>query len=245
MRPDHAVHDDTNLDTEDTGPDSGPTRSGVFRRVMARDMYELEKRIHDLEQSAAGIFGSISGLLPYIAISAVFLVLFLGTILYLSDRIAEINGIHSENYIELQLQLDAQRREADRLVAALQTESAINADHRNAATQTNPADPPAEVTPTERPEREPIGEDLQPGEVLLIVASTPSEDEALGHARRLEAAGHNSEVILSNTGYYGVAIGRFTYEHAKNMKEIINESGVETSSAYIMGPSSVTSYVYP
>ena len=248
MRPEYAVHDDDPAEAED----SGHTRSGVFRRVMARDLYEIEKRVHGLEQSAAGIFGSIGSLLPYIAISAVFLVLFLGTLLYFSDQIAALDASHQEDMLPMQLQIDAQDQEIRELRSNLKAAAAIGKrsvgglQRRDAGDErVNDVSAPPPIEGTETKPRKPTGEGLQPGEVLLIVVSTPSESEALDHARRLESAGHSSEVILSNSGYYGVAIGRFSYEHAKGMQEIVNESGVETSSSYILGPSSITAYVYP
>lgn len=248
MRPEYAVHDDDSPEAEEIGH----TRSGVFRRVMARDFYEIEKRVHGLEQSTAGIFGTIGGLLPYIAISAVFLVLFLGTLLYFSDQIAALDASHQEDLLPMQLQIDAQDQEIRELRSNLKAATAIGSRSVVPARQANVAGdrandsastPSGDDGATEP--RQPIGESLQPGQVLLIVASTPAESEALDHARRLESAGHSSEVILSNTGYYGVALGRFSYERAKGMQEIVNESGVETSSSYILGPSSISGYVYP
>ena len=45
------------LDNDTTEPDDdGQSRSGVFRRIMARDLYELTKRVRVLEQDPGNPF---------------------------------------------------------------------------------------------------------------------------------------------------------------------------------------------
>ena len=57
-----------------------------------------------------------------------------------------------------------------------------------------------------RPPRAQLPASLELGQVLLIVASTLSEEEALDLALALELDGHASEVVRGMTGYYGVLV---------------------------------------
>ena len=88
-------------------------------------------------------------------------------------------------------------------------------------------------------------EDLQATQFLVIVKSTKSKDDAIEYAKKLGASGYSSEVILSSTNYYGVVLGRFSFEDAKRAMNAALVSGVVTNEPYLMTPDRVIDYIYP
>jgi hypothetical protein len=80
---------------------------------------------------------------------------------------------------------------------------------------------------------------------FVIVKSTKSKDEAIAYAKELGARGYASEVILSSANYYGVVLGRFSFEDAKRAINAALVSGIITNEPYLMTPDRVIDYVYP
>ena len=87
-------------------------------------------------------------------------------------------------------------------------------------------------------------ENVEAIQFLVIVRSTKSKDDAIEYAKELGARGYSSEVILSSTNYYGVVLGRFSFEDAKKAMDAALASGVVTIKPYIMTPNRVIDYVY-
>ena len=87
-------------------------------------------------------------------------------------------------------------------------------------------------------------EDLQATQFFVIVKSTKSKDDAIEYAKKLAASGYSSEVILSSANYYGVVLGRFSFEDAKRAINTAIVSGVVTNEPYLITPDRVIEYVY-
>lgn len=104
---------------------------------------------------------------------------------------------------------------------------------------------PKSAQALQRPARAPLPASLEPGQVLLIVASTPIKEEALDLAQTLEFDSHASEVVLGLTGFYGVALGRFEFEQAESIKMSMVESAPEKSAPYLMPDALIDSFIYP
>jgi len=237
--------------------DDSQTRPSVFRRVMARDLYDLTRRLKVLEQHS-GDAGSVhsktwSNTVPVL----IFLMLFAGSILYIVHRVdsgeelqreetnALRNELESKQYMIDELhQIVRQQARSQRAIAA----AAPLARDRvaTAAVPVREADTLPNSAPVrQRPLRASLPASLEPGEVLLIVASTPIKEEALDLAQALERDGHASEVVLGLIGYYGVALGRFEFEQAERMKTSMVESAPENPAPYLMPERLIDSYVYP
>jgi hypothetical protein len=88
-------------------------------------------------------------------------------------------------------------------------------------------------------------EDVEATQFFVIVMSTKSKDDAIEYAKKLGASGYSSEVILSSTNYYGVVLGRFSFEDAKRAMNAALVSGTVTNEPYLMTPDRVIDYVYP
>ncbi len=80
---------------------------------------------------------------------------------------------------------------------------------------------------------------------LAIVKSTLSKNEAIIFSKQLREKGYLSEVILSLSGYYGVAIGRFDYENGNDEIKEALESGAIGNDPYLMQIERVGEYVFP
>ena len=87
-------------------------------------------------------------------------------------------------------------------------------------------------------------EDVDATPYFVIVKSTKSKDDAIEYAKKLGASGYSSEVILSSANYYGVVLGRFSFEDAKKAMNTALVSGIVTTKPYLMTPDRVIDYVY-
>lgn len=87
-------------------------------------------------------------------------------------------------------------------------------------------------------------ENAEATQFFVVVMSTTSKDDAIEYAKKLGASGYSSEVILSSTNYYGVVLGRFSFEDAKKAINAALVSGVVTNKPYLMTPDRVVDYVY-
>jgi hypothetical protein len=88
-------------------------------------------------------------------------------------------------------------------------------------------------------------EEVKATQFLVIVNSTKSKDDAIEYAKKLGASGYNSEVILTSANYYGVVLGRFSFDDAKRAINAALVSGVVTNEPYLITPDRVVDYVYP
>lgn len=174
-----------------------------------------------------------------IATAALLLTVFLGASLYLNYSLVNLDGLPGFDFVRARLQPVTEKLRTG--VAAVFDDSSAD---RAGTTLTDVRSSIANDQNQRPTGHRPIADGLEQGQVLLIIASTLSEEAALNHARRLQDRGHKSEVILSTNGYYGVALGRFSYEQARGMDEVTNQQGIRPSS-YLMRASSIRSYVYP
>jgi len=175
-----------------------------------------------------------------IVTAALLLTVFFGASLYLDYDLVNLDGLPGFNSVRTRLQPVTEQLRTD--VEAILD---ISPADRAGKTLTDVSHSIANDRHQQPTGHGPIADGLEPGQVLLIIASTLSEEAALNHARRLEDRGHKSEVVLSTNGYYGVALGRFSYEQARSMGEVTNQQGIKPPSSYIMRRSSIRSYVYP
>ena len=235
--------------------DSGLSRSGVFRRVMARDLYDVTKRLTQLEEYAKNPFSTFLTSWPHIVVVLFFLLLLIGNIMYFGYRIDEVETLHQEETLAQYAELESKQRMIDELretirqqadsMRAMVAASTLPAEESGTeATAVDDTDA-APKSPSSSNSRAPLPALLQPGEVLVIVASTLIREDAIEQAQALEPDGFASEVILGKTGYYGVALGRFDFEQAKSMKSFLVDSGVVTTTPYLITDESIDSYVYP
>lgn len=88
-------------------------------------------------------------------------------------------------------------------------------------------------------------EDEEAAQFFVIAKSTKSKDDAIEYAKELGASGYSSEVILTSANYYGVVLGRFSFEEAKKAMNAALVSGAVTNKPYLMTPDRVIDYVYP
>lgn len=227
------------VNTESDEIDVGNTRSGVFRRIMARDLYDMTRRLNDLEEHAQNPFSTFLTAWPHIALVLLLLVMLFGNILYFGHRIDGVKTQQREDSLDLYAELESKQRVIDELRQTIRQQ----ADSLR-ATAVKDTDAAPKRAPSLK-QREPLPAFLRPGEVLLIVASTLTEEDAIGQALALEPDGYASEVILGKTGYYGVALGRFDFKQAKSMKSFMVESGVAKTTPYLITDESIDSYVYP
>lgn len=230
--------------------ESSQSRSGVFRRIMARDLYDVTKRVEELEAQARNPFSTFLTAWPHIALVLLLLIILIANILYFGHRIDNIEALQSEQADAQVAQLESKQRMIDELRQTLRVQATTL--RTMAASAALAAEKPetvaiAEESPDASPPkpRAPMPASLGPGEVLLIIASTLAKEDAIDQARALEPDGYASEVILGKTGYYGVALGRFDFEEAKSMKSFMVESGVANSVPYLIMDESVESYIYP
>jgi hypothetical protein len=80
---------------------------------------------------------------------------------------------------------------------------------------------------------------------FVIVMSTASKDEAITFARKLHEKGFSSEVILGSTNYYGVVLGRFSLEDAKQAINTAHVFRVVSIKPYLITKDRIKEYVYP
>jgi hypothetical protein len=78
----------------------------------------------------------------------------------------------------------------------------------------------------------------------VIVASFPSEEDAISKAKELRAKQYQSEVILSTTGWYGVTLGRYSFQEAIELRQKAIDQGDALKDAYIMTPARVVKTVF-
>jgi len=234
--------------------DTGNSRSGVFRRIMARDLYDVTKRVSDLEESVEDPVSAFLTSWPQVVLLVVMLVLLLGSFLYYGQRIESIERRHSEESASWFSELESKQRMVDELretlrqqASSLRTMSAAAASlaKEPEATDTAGETDAAPRSASSSKPREPLPASLEPGEVLLIVASTLSKEEAIDRALAFEPDGFASEVILGKTGYYGVALGRFDVQQAQSMKSFLVDSGIVDTTPYLIADESIDSWVYP
>jgi hypothetical protein len=234
--------------------DSGLSRSGVFRRVMARDLFDVTKRLTELEEYARNPFSTFLTSWPHIVLVLFFLLLLIANIMYFGYRIDEVETLHREETLAQSAELESKQLVIDELRATIRQQadsmramiasSALSVEESGTAAI---AADDAEAAPTSvsSKHRAPLPASLKPGEVLVIVASTLNKEDAIEQALALEPDGFASEVILGKTGYYGVALGRFDFEEAKNMKTFLVDSGAVKTTPYLITDESIDSYVYP
>jgi hypothetical protein len=241
--------------TETDDIDVGNTRSGVFRRVMARDLYDMTRRLNDLEERARNPFSTFLTAWPHIVLVLLLLVILFGNILYFGHRIDSIETLQREETLAQYAELESKQRminelrqtirqQADSMRAMIAASALTTAEPGTATTAVEDADAVPKRAPSSKL-REPLPAFLGPGEVLLIVASTLAKEDAIDQARAFELDGYASEVILGKTGYYGIALGRFDFKQAKSMKSFMVETGVAKATPYLIIDESIDSYVYP
>jgi hypothetical protein len=85
---------------------------------------------------------------------------------------------------------------------------------------------------------------LEQPSYYVVVASVPSEDDAISKAKALRTKEFKSEVILSTTGWYGVTLGRFSFQEAIEVKQKAIANGDAPKDAYIMTPARVVRTVF-
>lgn len=232
--------------------DDGLSRSGVFRRVMARDVYDMNRRVTELEEYARNPFSTFLTSWPHIVLVLFFLLLLVANIMYFGYRIDGVETLQRESTLAQYAELESKQRMIDELRETMrQQASSLRASSASATEKSGTAAIAAEDSGA-APEgassskaRAPLPALLKPGEVLLIVASTLTKEEAIEQALALEPDGFASEVILGKTGYYGVALGRFDFEEAKSMKSFLVDSGAANTTPYLIIDESIESYVYP
>lgn len=243
-----------NVTTESDDGDNSRSRSGVFRRIMARDLYDVTKRVEELEQSTRSPWSKFLTSWPHIAFLLILVMLFVGSILYFGHRIGEVEMLQRQEILALRSELESKQTMIDELRQTIQQQArSLRATTASSVLATDVSEPAmimAEDVDTVRisapplKSRTPLPAYLKPGEVLLIVASTLTKEEAIDQALALELDGHASEVILGVSDYYGVALGRFDFEQAKRMKSsIVTSESVNTP--YLINDESIDSYVYP
>ncbi|MGI9257273.1 MAG: hypothetical protein ACR2QQ_00420 [Gammaproteobacteria bacterium] len=237
--------------------DDSQARPSVFRRVMARDLYDLKKRLDVLEQDSEPAPEPPEKMWSYVIPALILLPLFVGAYLYFGHRIDSVDELQHEetdalrSEIELRQymidelhQIVRQQANAQRAIVAAQT--ATENDVVTAADQTEAEGATANNEPSEQGDRdESLPSALAAGEVLLIVASTAIKEEALELAQALERDGHASEVVLGLIGYYGVALGRFDFEQAESLRTSMIESAPDDPAPYLMPQRMIDSFVYP
>jgi hypothetical protein len=78
----------------------------------------------------------------------------------------------------------------------------------------------------------------------VVVASVPSEEDAISKARELRTKNFKSEVVLDTKGRYEVTLGRYSFDEAKAAKQKAVESGAAPADAYIMTRANVVSQAF-
>lgn len=85
---------------------------------------------------------------------------------------------------------------------------------------------------------------LEQPSYYVIVASLQSEEDAVSKAKELRAKQYKSEVILSTTGWYGVTIGRYSFQEAIEVRQAAIDKGDAPKDAYIMTKARVVKTVF-
>jgi len=91
--------------------------------------------------------------------------------------------------------------------------------------------------------RSPAGQSILNDEYFVIIASLKDREAAINQAEQLKKSGFTPEVIKSVTGYYGVALGRFSFEDAKSARKLAIQKGYHD--AYLMTDERLEEKVYP
>ena len=237
--------------------DDSQTRPSVFRRVMARDIYDLRKRLEQLEQDDDPVPEPPEKIWSYAIPALVLLPLVFAAFLYVGYRIDSVDELLTEQTDGLRDELELRRYMIDELQQIVRqqaieqreivaSETAISADITVATDEVAATDAASNAEPADQGElREALPASLEPGQVLLIVASTAIKEEAVELAQALERDGHESEVVLGLIGYYGVALGRFDFTQADSIRTSMIESAPEDPAPYLMPERMIDSFVYP
>lgn len=241
-------------ETNDNG-ESGHSRSGVFRRIMARDLYEVKKRVDELQEINQDPVSRFLTSWWHILLMVILVMLIIGSMLYFGNRLERNEAAWRQETVALRVDLDLQKIMIEELRQTVRAQSSSIRAMTAASTPATVVPEPATITAednnaatasaTSSNTRTPLPAFLLPGEVLLIIASTLTEEDAIDRALALEHDGHDTEVILGESGYYGVALGRFEFQRAKYMKSFLVESGVVNTTPYLITDESIDSYVYP
>lgn len=210
--------------------------SDIFRRILTENQYDLTRRVEVLERHSGNPFSALSTAWSYTVPVLIFLILLVGAMRYFGHRVDYIEKLHHEEILALRNEFESKQHAIDTLPQAIRQQARAP---RAIAVAPNSA--PA----GERPPRAQLPASLELGQVLLIVASTVSKEEALDLALALELDGHASEVVLGMTGYYGVGIGRFDFDLAERTKSYLVENGIVNSMPYFMTDALIDSYIYP
>ncbi len=236
--------------------DNVQTRSGVFRRIIGGDPDDT-MRLEVLKLHSWNPFSALSTAWSYTVPVLIFLMLLVGSIRYSGHRVDNVEKLQRNETNALRNELESQQYMIDELhqivrkqarsqrPIAAASPSATDEFVTNAVLVGEADAVPKSAPALQRPARAPLPASLEPGQVLLIVASTPIKEEALDLARTLELDSHASEVVLGLTGIYGVALGRFEFEQAESMKTSMVESAPEKPAPYLMPDALIDSYVYP
>ena len=91
----------------------------------------------------------------------------------------------------------------------------------------------------------PAGRQILLDEYFVIIKSTKNRQEAIEEAQKLQSYGYQSEVILSITGYYGISLGRYRFEDARNAMTDAQRRDLAPADAYLMTGERVKEYIYP
>lgn len=216
--------------------DNVQSYSDIFRRILTENQYDLTKRVEVLERHSGNPFSALSTAWSYTVPVLIFLILLVGAMRYFGHRVDYVEKLHHEETLALRNELESKQHVIDMLPQAIRPQD--RAQHAIAAA-------PKSAPESQRPPRAQLPASLELGQVLLIVASTVSKEEALDLALALELDGHASEVVRGMTGYYGVAIGRFDFNLAKSTKSYLVENGIVNSMPYFMTDALIDSYIYP
>ncbi len=237
--------------------DDSQTRPSVFRRVMARDIYDLKKRLEVVERSNGIVPESPEKTWSYAAAALGVFTLFSASFIFIEYRIDRVTESQRAETEALRSELEFRQYTIDELhqiarQQALAQRATVAAEIvarddgttiADAAEEAQPL-PGGETSDTQSP-RESLPVTLEAGQVLLIVASTAIKEEALELAQSLENDGHASEVVLGLIGYYGVALGRFSFEEADSLRTSMIEAEPENPAPYLMPERMIESFVYP
>lgn len=85
----------------------------------------------------------------------------------------------------------------------------------------------------------------QEAQFLVIATSTKSQEDALALAHKLATSGYDSEVILSTSDYYGVVLGRYSFDEANKALAAAVASGIVKHESYLITPERVKALIYP
>jgi hypothetical protein len=244
------------VDCDTLGSDDNvQSDSDIFRRILTESQYDLTRRVEVLERHSGNPFSVLSTAWSYTVPVLIFLMLLVGGMRYFGYRVDNTEKLQREEILALRNEFESKQLVIDRLPQTIRQQA--RSQRATAAVPTLAIEEsvtvgmgealavPKSALASQRPPRAQLPASLELGQVLLIVASTLSKEEALDLALLLELDGHASEVVRGMTGYYGVALGRFDFDVAKSTRSFLVETGVVTSMPYFMTDGLIDSYVYP